>query len=173
MKFLLIFCSLIITINICSFSQPDVRNVRWGMTKQEVKEIEMNLNIVWDHENDITYETILSDNKVLLNYSFLYDHLMQVDYMFLTYDLNKDEYLKYYSELRKILIDKYGKPYEETDTTFHPADYYTRWKGINNRTDIRLFTIEHEECFSLGIIYLYKDFKEFLKYKPEYKKDDF
>ena len=110
----------------------DVRNARWGMTKDEVKAVEKE-NIIDEEETDILFNGRVSNKDCNILYSFNdKGELYRVALLFEEAHTNPNRYISDYNTIKEGLIEKYGKPELPTDSFWdggerlykdNPSDY--------------------------------------------------
>lgn len=99
--------------------EPDLRNVNWGMTFEQVKAretTEPENSISNDMAEMLFYKTTLNDRECELKYSFKTSKdsgsetrtLYRAEYTMPTTDLKDYDVMNLYADLRKQLMDKYG-----------------------------------------------------------------
>lgn len=85
------------------------RSTNWGMSKNQVKQIEK-LTVEEEHEDSLFYTTTLSSLDSLIAYSFTNDKLFQTAYMFLEEHSNSYSYIEDFDKIDNLLTQKYGEP---------------------------------------------------------------
>lgn len=101
---------------------PDLRNVRWGMSKSEVMAIETDKLMV-EGEKTILYETKVNSKSMNLYYGFNdNDQLCQATFELSVKHTNDNDYISDYDDLKNTLSLKHGKP--ELDTDVWKNDLY-------------------------------------------------
>ena len=116
--------------------EPDFRTVRWGMTEEEVKNLEGNLP---DYSGEldgrnawyIGYDTNLMGNSVIVAYYFGTNGLYEARYIWSESHSNENLYISDYNSVKNELTKKYGSPWwdqENWDTSSHES-YYSDKKG--------------------------------------------
>lgn len=88
-------------------SQFDLRNIRWGMSVDEVKASEPE-KPVFEQKEVLTYKINIAGFNTNLFYVFIENKLYNAGYSFLTEHTNKNDYVGDYENLKKILDEKYG-----------------------------------------------------------------
>jgi hypothetical protein len=157
MKNLITVLLLVLINSIFCFPQNDFRNVKWGMSKSQVMELETS-PLKYDVEpgdDAIYYSAIIQNYSVCLYYSFFNYKLNFALYDFEIKHDDKTDYIGDYDQIKELLIKKYGKPPVDTiewvDTTYKDSPkeygnaifkghlkYEAMWFGINDRTNITL-----------------------------------
>jgi hypothetical protein len=113
---------------------PDVRNVKWGMTISEVKDCESE-QLKYEESNVLWYENVLVSGKYADMYYFFDDNgkLYQAGYFFTKKYSTDDLYISAYNEMKEKFDIVYGNANEEwtwLDSTFR--DYYgTNYSGLH------------------------------------------
>ena len=106
---LIVLClavSVVFAVIVASAEKYDVRNVRWGMSKEEVKQKEK-AELTGEGNDRLYYKTMLFGNQYELYYIFDDDRLVEVQYGNLFSERpDKEDFEK----ARKLLTKKYGKP---------------------------------------------------------------
>lgn len=95
-----------------STSDPDFRDVQWGMSVNKVKEIEKTKLISEQkgYKDILIYSDSLMGLDCHVGYVFVNDKLVRSKYIITQKHTNKNDYIYDYDHLKQILIDKYGKP---------------------------------------------------------------
>lgn len=135
---------------------PDFRNVAWGMSKYEVKSLEI-APLIEEGTNSLSYENASVAYKTAnILYSFADDKLYSATYFFNVSHTNYNRYIDDYDEILSKLTQKYGEPDNSeqkwSDYTYRrsKADwgravargdmfYHSEWE--NDKTHIVLFLI--------------------------------
>jgi len=104
----IILCIIFLALSGFLFGQ-DVRNVYWGMSREEVLEAETTARHIdsYDFEDGDSYEKFaisFAGAEWGLKYSFKRDLLKYIYYE------TSDEYDEAFKEVKAILIEKYGEP---------------------------------------------------------------
>ena len=111
------------------------RNTYWGMTKNQVKRSET-AEFLHEEENLITYNHTLLGEDVAIGYIFNSSNVLyQGMYLFLDYYEDDDFYIDLYFELRDLLIEKYGDPYNEK------KEVYSTLYDVNDWDDFMLAVV--------------------------------
>lgn len=88
--------------------EPDIRNVSWGMSKEEVKALE---DLKMEGERDglgLAYKARLGDLEAMLFYLFVDDKLYRAGYLFLEKHTNQNLYINDFTTINNALHGKYG-----------------------------------------------------------------
>ncbi|MDF2512478.1 MAG: hypothetical protein K0S04_2344 [Herbinix sp.] len=102
--------------------EPDFRKVKWGMTKEEVIDIE-GTSIIEQSEDYILYNVEVMGLDMYLAYYFNEkDQVCAATYMSKEKHTNQNDYILEYNQLIDALTEKYGEPYE--DETIWKSDRY-------------------------------------------------
>ena len=146
---------------------PDFRNVKWGMTKEEVKEIE-GQGIQQLSSDKLSYPDSIAGFKAMVTYYFNESGLYRGRYYFLQKHDDKIKYIDDFDKLKELLVTKYGPPgadeiewknstYKAQVENYDKAlleghlQLYTQW--ITERTNIRLSLKGEEGEIILAIDY--------------------
>jgi hypothetical protein len=92
--------------------KPDFRNVRWGMTQQEVKQAEK-LALAYADQEMLGYETTLAGFDCNLIYLFQNDRLYRAGYIFTHMHMNCTDFIDDYDKVKDLLKQKYGEPKQD------------------------------------------------------------
>lgn len=95
--------------NMVPLSNPDFRNVAWGMSRTEVKRRETGRPID-DQPDVVVYEKEVAGLESHLGYVFVDNKLTSGGYVFKHKHINNNLYLDDYARLKDLLVKKYGKP---------------------------------------------------------------
>ncbi len=87
----------------------DFRQITWGMTVDEVKEVEEG-TVLDENENMFVYAVNIAGHNALLFYKHINNRVLGGGYSFQAHHENKNEYITDYQELKEFLIDQYGSP---------------------------------------------------------------
>lgn len=99
--------------------EPDFRNVRWGMSINEVKTNE-SIASVEESVSQLLYHVSVANLDAALVYTFNEDDsLCEAAYLLQESHVNDNEYVDDFNRLKKALIEKYGKPTKDDE----------RWNG--------------------------------------------
>ena len=88
------------------------RDTKWGMSMQEVKNIEKQ-EPVYENNEMIVYEDYLIQLPVEVIYIFIDNKLTRTKYNFIQSHTNENDFILDYKSLNNALKNKYGKPNEE------------------------------------------------------------
>lgn len=93
---------------------PDFRNVKWGMSKEEVKEHEES-DLTLDRESGLAYQNLrVARFDTVLTYHFnVNNELFSAGYYLIHEHSNKNDFIDDFEYLKNLLIDKYGEPKED------------------------------------------------------------
>lgn len=143
----------------------DFRNVKWGMSRNEVIRLEK-LQLKDEEESKLFYETAIASQQCILIYSFINDKLYSGNYLFIDKHTNFNEYINDYLNLKALLEEKYGK-YTDNDQKWTQKinfdmdkgmavamgylNYLSSWKTDATEIDLLLFGDNLE--VKLGISY--------------------
>ena len=153
---------LLLTLVGCSSKpaplEPDVRNVRWGMTMNEVKASETAFiksdTVTVINVLESTTNEIICGNNVVIRYYFndVYNVYKLTE---LRYTLSrKFVYESDYFAIKNALSVKYGKPDSDTsDKSIYVSSKTATWKLKNNRTVIELKLWDFSDSKSIHIDY--------------------
>ncbi|MGE4412433.1 MAG: hypothetical protein AB7E45_01890 [Candidatus Caldatribacteriota bacterium] len=180
---LLIIFGLVL-LSICSFTyaqEYDFRQVKWGMSKEDVKEIE-DRDIVYEDvggtQELILYADQISKFDCFVSYLFVQDKLASAGYYINEEHTNKNTYIDDYEKLKELLSKKYGQPIKDNiiwkDDLYKDnkkdwglaisiADlvYSSCWETPT--TDIELILTGDNYKIELVIKYVSKELKEWAK----------
>ena len=131
------------------------------MTKAEVKSKENITKVFKESEDEIQVDNIVLDYSCVIIYRFINKKLKSIEVVFLIDHKVKSTYYDDYYKIKKVLIDKYGKPYYE-----HKAEEYeykTKWK--NSKTSVLLMMSEEDDgkTVDIGIGYTENGYLDKLK----------
>ena len=116
----------------CQGSPPDVRNARWGMSPEQVKETETETAaLVKDEGSQLVYKNMMAGTGgVEVRYRFHGDALDRVNIWFMpdTDSLHVD--------MLRILTEKYGTPIEVDDKEVRDGVLVLNRKWATHRTNI-------------------------------------
>lgn len=157
---------------------PDFRNTKWGMTKNEVIAQESGLDIYLDEEHSLAYKDTLSNFPVLIIYSFDENDILKSSMYVIEEEHSYAQYGMYianYSTLKESLIKKYGKlketdkrwintalksSGEDTAFTIGALAYYGEWKTKTTKITIILHNDTSNNDIYFGIMYNDINYKE-------------
>lgn len=183
----LIFVIAMMILNssiIYSQSESDFRNVNWGMSKSEVKQVETS-KLAQEETNSLFYRTELAGFNAFVGYIFAGDKLTRGKYVLLEDHSNKNDYISDYKKLKKLLTKKYGIPEKDESiwkNNLYKDDYedwgtaisighlinYSMWK--TNRTDVTLYLSGENYKISTVIEYQSVELKDVEKEQREKEK---
>jgi hypothetical protein len=92
------------------YSQYDFRKTTWGMTKDEVIAAETTDVTPQLDDNTISYKGTVNSLDCNIVYVFIHDTLVRAYYDITEVRTNKNQYIRDYEGLKKILTDKYSQP---------------------------------------------------------------
>lgn len=119
-SFLVVLFILLFTL-VSVAEEYDFRNINWGMSIEEVKNNE-ELELVYETENSLMYETMLNSNDFYLVYFFDDSKLTQGVYSLKETFYNNLKYVRCYEKLKENLTEKYGEPIKDEELWLD--DYY-------------------------------------------------
>ena len=132
----------------------DFRGVTWGMTVDEVKQIEPG-KVLDENENMFVYAVTIAGKEAFLFYKHMNDRVIGGGYSFQEKYADKNAYISDYEDLKNQLIGEYGGPnsdeviwknnlYRE-DLDKHGAAvgkgylvYWADWNAGNTRIELAL-----------------------------------
>ena len=137
MKSKIIFWGLIILLVFSYYlvilaeeQQYDFRKTNWGMNEEQVKEIEIN-EILENYEDGFAYKAKINRLDCKIIYQFLENKLYIAGYLFTGLHTNYDLWIDDYQKIKKLLIEKYGKPIK--GGIFWTSDLYKEmWANSQN-----------------------------------------
>lgn len=121
-KFVLL---LIILIGILAFvkgsyaQEPDFRQTRWGMTRQEVLKVETGVL----EEDILIFRTTYLDYAVALEYAFYKGQLIVATYIPLRHHQDVQVYYAEYLRIAEHLIKEHGQPHKQGKSPYE----YMQW----------------------------------------------
>ncbi|MDO7976742.1 outer membrane protein assembly factor BamB family protein [Oceanotoga teriensis] len=153
----------------------DFRNVNWGMSKEEVKEIETSDFIINLDDGTLVYKGTVAGEKVFIYYEFYNNALIQGKYAFLIDHSNENDYIDDYNRLKGLLNKKYGKAHEDEQIwkdNLYKDDYenwgfaistgdmyyYSKWLTEDIKTDIEMQL--WGENYEVRLLIIYKSIKD-------------
>jgi len=166
------FLTIALFISVTCFSaERDLRNVNWGMSKEEVMNNET-LTLVEQIDNNLVYFTSVSNLECLLIYEFVNNKLYSANYVFSEEHTTQNQYINDYFTIKGLLEKKYGEPvnYEErwNDSLFKSdpdkrglavsvghLSYLISWE--TNQTEINL--LMYGDNFKISTILFYQSKK--------------
>ncbi|NLY55716.1 MAG: hypothetical protein GX058_04300 [Firmicutes bacterium] len=104
---LFLIIAIFMSSSIVLAREPDIRNVNWGMSREEVIKLE-GQPILSDFDA-LYYETSINSLDTVLIYFFTDDKLTQAVYYITETHTNPDFYLDDYYELKQLLQKEYGR----------------------------------------------------------------
>lgn len=88
----------------------DFKNVKWGMSKEEVRKLEES-SVYYEEENFLIYNMKTEGLIAATRYEFnSEDQLIKVINLFLNKHVNKKDYLDDFNKMKEKLTKKYGEP---------------------------------------------------------------
>ncbi len=126
---------------------PDVRNVRWGMSKAQVMDTE-DAPPTEDRNNALAYHHTIAGEEAGVSYRFMGDALVEVALEY--WGIVSEDY---HVELARILTSKYGAPIEQQPS--QDDDWHEK-KWITPRTIIRYYVRKYESLEGYGIRLYYE-----------------
>jgi len=149
---IVIFAAIVLSLASPLFA-ADVRQVDWGMTKEEVKAKEQGMPLIdnqvkpeVDQMLGLRYSGAIGDIPATINFYFTGGRLMRVEYEVKTnvFEAGKN----YYPTLKNSLVDKYGTPASDGKEMSKDAVFsrLLGWKTVWNteRTTVLLYKKEPE-----------------------------
>jgi len=155
------------------------RNTEWGMSIQEVKNIE-NQEPVYENKEMIVYEDSIIQLPVELIYIFVDNKLVRTKYIFIQKHTNENDFISDYRSLNNALTNKYGKPdgedhfwsddlYKDTPSDWGFAvslghhSYFTEW----DTKDTEILSALHGDNYEINMVveYYSKELKDLDKEK--------
>ena len=94
---------------------PDFRNCKWGMTKEEVIENETEIEVILDEGNELYAETTVDGDDFTIAYFFNENKLEQVLLISKEEHSNRNLYIDDYNNLKELFIQKYGTPKQDKE----------------------------------------------------------
>ena len=89
---------------------PDIRNVKWGMSKEQVKKYENIIDIIKENRDLIMSKTTISIYTCTIKYQFIKNKLRDVYVLFDVEFTSKNFNPIIYENIKKYITQKYGKP---------------------------------------------------------------
>ncbi len=96
----------------------DLRNVKWGMNKEEVVKSE-DKKPEFEKEDFVGYDETIDRKPVKLGYYFIDNKLCRAVYLLTSNHTNKNDYITDYDDFKNLLTEKYGKPKEDKTVWKH------------------------------------------------------
>lgn len=151
---------------------PDFRNAKWGMSKEEVISSEQSQPDESSKDSIIYYEREVAGFDAILGYSFTDNRLSSGLYVINTKHTNDNDYIDDYDNIKKALISKYGTPdadrvnWKNDLFKDDPQDYglavavgdleYTSvWEKQNGSITLHLSGDNYD--ITLGLLYMSKE----------------
>ncbi|MGI5901511.1 MAG: hypothetical protein ACOX7U_03445 [Desulfitobacteriia bacterium] len=148
----------------------DFRDVTWGMSKDEVEEVE-EAEFISSDEDELMYLVEIGGDEYYLMYNFVDDKLYEAGYLIMD-EVADDSYIDLYEKNKSYLTEKYGEPIKdeviwdegvaesESDLWFHISKgeltYLAAWE--NDNTEVFLVLRGHNDNNVLGIDYRSKEY---------------
>lgn len=104
----------------------DFRKTSWGMSMEQVKEIEGN-EILEAYEDGFAYKNKVGGLDCKVIYQFVENKLYIAGYLFTELHTNYDLWIDDYQKIKDLLIKKYGKPIKSG--MFWASDSYKKMWG--------------------------------------------
>lgn len=153
----------------------DFRKVNWGMTQNQVKMIERDINFrisktpfAYDIGECVAAEINCFNRTMVLSYTFLKNKLVLGQYTYLgsfnkNSDLitNKDLEKNIYKELKSKLISRHGKPITE-DKFVKPQEYFSMWENNTSKILLKVGQLTYFDDFSCTISYESKNYNHLI-----------
>ena len=148
-------------------TEKDFRNVRWGMSIEEVKKAETS-KMVDESDTILIYESSLAGLDVYVGYVFTSGILVRGKYISVEKHSNRNDYINDYNSLKDLLTKKYGETTENHVYWLNDLyrDDYSEWgfavslghlkyfdSWETGRTDITAALTGENYDISLGIEY--------------------
>jgi hypothetical protein len=115
-RFRIVLCFLILSLFAFgllaqerSLTRTHFRNTRWGMSREQVKASEAS-KLLKDDGRIIMYDGEVASLKTYVAYMFTGDQLTRGSYQLLTKHSQQNDYIDDFERLKKLLVEKYGKP---------------------------------------------------------------
>lgn len=140
----------------------DFRKTNWGMSKEQVKEIEKSKLVEEDFgkEENLHYKGEVDGLDCEIYYYFMRDKLTGAAYSSWHIN-NKDDCINNYKKLKEYLTKKYGKPVEDkTFEDFEKGEARTFWDIPITEINLMLSKSRNKNEFDLSIYYQSKEGKE-------------
>lgn len=146
----------------------DFRNVKWGMSVQNVIDSE-SLTLIANQDEQLFYSTSILNRECYLFYGFKNNNLLNsAGYFFKIEHSNFNSYIDDYLEIQNALISKYGEPLENeriwnndllknntqnwgTAISMGYLQYRSLWKTETTKIILKMYGDNYE--ISLGLIY--------------------
>ena len=101
----------------CVYTQDAVRGTQWGMSLDEVREIE-EAKLIQEKPDRLIYDTKIADMDAFVIYTFHQDKLKDAGYIFHQDHSNKNVYIDDYDKTKNLLTKKYGNP-DSAEVVWH------------------------------------------------------
>ncbi len=124
------------------------RNTSWGMSSDEVKELQEDEPVKEQEKNgrlNLTYESTIVDRDCYIEYSFIDDELCKVRITLNEEHMMADPYIEDYLAIEKQLAKKYGEP--EVSGPVWSSDTYRRIYGSEIAMALMLGFVKYETVF--------------------------
>ena len=129
--FLLVFMSILICSQGCGKSDEfDFRKTRWGMSKEEVKNTEVQKPL-YDQHGILVYKTELLGKPFELVYTYKNNELIAAGYE-LQGDVSKHDYVSVYKALVELVQKRYGPPIKEEELWKDSVNISSNSKEMNS-----------------------------------------
>lgn len=92
---------------------PDFRNCKWGMSKEEVKKYETDIDITEENEEKIKAIVEVDNTDFLAEYYFNNDKLEQVTMLSMEEHSNENLFIDDYTNFQELISKKYGEPNQD------------------------------------------------------------
>lgn len=106
---LLVVFIVLFVFTVQSLQAQDFRQINWGMSVEEVKDIE-GLKVLDENENMFVYAVKIADREAFLFYKHVNNEVVQGGYSFQQRYDDKNDYISDYEELKHKLTEEYGGP---------------------------------------------------------------
>jgi hypothetical protein len=90
----------------------DFRKTNWGFSMDQVKNSE-SLSLVREEQNALMYKGTLSDLDCYVVFVFAKGKLVRTKYVIVEEHSNKNDYIRDYESLKRLLSNKYGTPIQD------------------------------------------------------------
>jgi len=114
---------LFLSVGVLAEKQADFRNTHWGMTKDEVTNIEGTTYV--SQKDTLCYRGTVNNKECAILYTFYFGKLYLAGYLFFQTYNNPNDYIDDYNKLKGLLTQKYGNPIEEK----------VNWKNTRYKND--------------------------------------
>lgn len=92
---------------------PDFRNCKWGMTREEVKKYETDISIFLDEKDIISATTKIGSTDFNITYYFNNNKLVKCAMVLTEKHSNENLFIDDYEDFQKLIIEKYGEPKQD------------------------------------------------------------